>query len=86
MIHGKRPFGEVDIEPYFPEDMGYCHVRVFHPYGKLFVNWKREETQIVLEVKVPANLTAHIRTGENEVQTVGSGTWEFRIPVPEQEV
>ena len=86
MIHGKRPFGEVDIEPYFPEDMGYCHVRVFHPYGKLFVNWKREETQIVLEVKVPANLTAHIRTGENEVQTVDSGTWEFRIPVPEQEV
>lgn len=86
LLHSDRPFGEVDIEPYFAEDMEYCKVKLRHPYGAVRVFWKRGEEEIRLEIRIPANLTAHVRLGENEVRTVGSGNWEFRIPVKEQEV
>lgn len=86
LLHSDRPFGEVDIEPYFAEDMEYCKVKLRHPYGAIRVFWKRGEREILLQVRVPANLTAHIDMGEGKMQTVGSGEWEFHIPAKEREV
>lgn len=86
LLHTDRPFGEVDIEPYFADDMEFCKVKLRHPYGIIRVFWKREENEIQLKIRVPANLTAHIRLGKDDIRTVGSGNWEFRLPVKEQEV
>ncbi|MDY2658268.1 MAG: family 78 glycoside hydrolase catalytic domain [[Ruminococcus] gnavus] len=79
LLHSKRPFGEVDICPYFPKDMKQCRVRVRHPYGIISVSWKREEKKVNLKVEVPANLIAHITTEKEKVKTVGSGCWEFEM-------
>jgi alpha-L-rhamnosidase len=86
MIHGERPFGEVDICPYYPEDMEQCMVKLRHPYGEMKVHWVREEKEILLQVKIPPNVTAHIETGEGIKETVGSGKWSYRIPAKELEV
>lgn len=86
LLHSDRPFGEVEIAPYFPEDMEYCKVKLLHPYGPIRVYWKREETEIHLEVRIPPNLTAYIKTGDGKEITAGSGTWQFRIPAEKQEV
>lgn len=86
LLHSGKAFGEVEIEPYFPEDMEYCKVKLLHPYGLIGVYWKREETEICLEIQIPPNLTAYVKTEERKNITVGSGNWQFRIPTKKQEV
>lgn len=86
LLHSDKTFGEVEIEPYFPEDMEYCKVKLLHPYGVIGVHWKREEKGIRLEIQIPPNLTAYVKTEEKETITVGSGNWQFRIPTKKQEV
>lgn len=86
LLHEELPFGEVAIEPYFPEDMEHCKVRLRHPYGNIRVFWKRTGEEISLEIRIPANLTAHIRLGKNRAETVGSGSWSYRIVEERQEV
>ncbi len=86
LLHSDKAFGEVEIEPYFPEDMEYCKVKLRHPYGLIGVYWKREEAEICLEIQIPPNLTAYVKTEEKEKITVGSGNWQFRIPTKKQGV
>lgn len=86
LIHGDKPFGEVDICPYFPEDMEQCKVRLRHPYGDIKVSWFREEAEVSLTVVIPPNVTAHINLGEERTETVGSGKRTYRIPIKKWEV
>ena len=49
-----------------------------HPYGRLSVAWTREEGGVRLQVTLPPNTTAHIRTEAGDIdEQVGSGehTW-----------
>lgn len=86
LLHSGCPFGEVEIAPYFPEDMESCKVKLRHLYGRISVAWQRCEEYVALEVEVPANLTAHITVGDGKVETVGSGRWKYQIALPKQEV
>lgn len=85
LLRQKGTFGEVDICPYFPENMEKCRVKLNHPYGTIETSWRREEGEVVFSVVIPPNMTAHLYL-EKEWRTVGSGRWQYRIANKGQEI
>ena len=61
----------IDINPYFVKELSYVRGYYSTEYGRITVEWKRENGAVNLCVEVPQNVNAtyngqKLRTGENK--------------------
>ncbi|MBQ8638435.1 MAG: family 78 glycoside hydrolase catalytic domain [Lachnospiraceae bacterium] len=81
-IRTHRRFQEITICPHIAEGIDFCSAETMHPYGKMAVNWKREGDHARVIAVIPPNTTAVLRSEDGSYcETVGSGTYEFFVPV-----
>ena len=77
-IRTHEQFDRLTFCPHFAQGIDRVSVWMTHPYGRLAVAWSREDDGVRLQVTVPPNTTAHIRTEAGDIdEHVGSGeyTW-----------
>ena len=77
-IRTRERFDRLTVCPHFAQGIDRVSVWMTHPYGRLAVAWTREAGVVRLQVTVPPNTTAHIRTEAGDIdEHVGSGeyTW-----------
>ena len=79
-IAGIKPilpgFSEVDIKPYFPQELLSATASVQTVKGNITVRWVKRFGKIHLHVTVPFGVKANIYFG-GECHTVGSGFWRY---------
>lgn len=68
------------LEPVIRE-LAYASGSVSSPYGRIESRWKKEKGQIVYGCKIPVNTCATLILPGMPKQELGSGTYEFSIPV-----
>lgn len=78
-IRTNEEFDTISIRPHPAEGMDFCSVRVKHPYGMVQVDWKRENGCICVTAVIPPNTTGCLWLSEKESETVGSGTYTYKI-------
>lgn len=52
-----RAFDEIIIKPHFAEGCDYVSAWTRHPYGKILVEWEKEEKKIIVKIEIPPNAT-----------------------------
>lgn len=77
-IEGKPGMKEIEICPQPVGDLKYVSASTETLYGKVSVNWIRENDTFTLKVLIPVGCTAQVLLpGETEMKTVESGSYEF---------
>lgn len=80
LVRCDLPFGEIRIAPQPQEGVDWVKAWTMHPYGKISVSWQREGGEVVADVIVPPNVTAHlIRADGREAAAVGSGHHRYTL-------
>lgn len=62
-------------------ELEYAAGSVSSPYGVIESSWRKEKEQIIYSCKIPVNTCAALILPGMPKQELGSGTYEFRIPV-----
>ncbi len=71
-------FKEIIIAPQPVGDLKFVEASYETLYGKIAVDWKKQDEVFTLNVSIPANCTAKIyMPNEKEYKTVGSGNYTF---------
>ena len=79
-VRCELPFGEIRIAPQPQEGVDWVRAWTMHPYGRISVSWQREGEDVVADVVVPPNVTAHlIRADGREAAAVGSGHHRYTL-------
>lgn len=77
----KPGFKEFIIEPKVVGDMTFVSASTKTLYGKVSVDWKRENQQFTINISVPANSSAKVILPNKEEHEVGSGKYSFSINI-----
>ncbi len=71
-------FKEIIIAPQPVGDLKFVEASYETLYGKIAVDWKKQDNVFILNVSIPANCTAKIyMPNEKEYKAVGSGNYTF---------
>ncbi len=60
---GIKPFGgykEFSIEPFFADELDYVNASIECEYGSISLKWQRIGDEIIVEMDIPFNTTAHV--------------------------
>lgn len=71
-------YKKIRIAPNMIGELRYVSADVETPYGKVCVDWEKNDDELLLSVVVPANTTAEICIPKQESKLVGSGSYKFR--------
>lgn len=78
LIRSSKAFDEISICPQPVDSVNWCKVRVQHPYGEISVQWEKKEENVSVNVIIPPNLRAHLKTPDGKtVKCVGSGSHSY---------
>ena len=69
-------YRQVQIKPFFPEDLTFAEATVETPYGPVSAAWKKAEGRIRLRVSLPPNVTGVVEFNGLRC-SFNSGTYEF---------
>ena len=76
----KNPgYKKIIINPQIVGDLNYVSASTESLYGKISVDWKRENGLFNLKVNIPANTEAMVILPNKTTQSVGSGTHTFSV-------
>lgn len=76
----KNPgYKRIIINPQIVGDLNYVSASTESLYGKISVDWKRENGLFNLKVSIPANTEAMVILPNKTTQSVGSGTHTFSV-------
>lgn len=76
----KNPgYKKIIINPQIVGDLNYVSASTESLYGKISVDWKRENGLFNLKVSIPANTEAMVILPNKTTQSVGSGTHTFSV-------
>jgi alpha-L-rhamnosidase len=68
------------IRPVIPKQLEWAHAELQTAYGKASSGWKKEDSNVVMEVVVPPNTTATIEfPNGRESETVIAGTYRYEL-------
>ncbi len=71
-------FKEIVIQPVMTEHLTLANVSYDSIHGRIAVEWKRDGTNVALNVEIPPNTTATIHVpGQRKTESVGSGSYTF---------
>ncbi|KQM16541.1 alpha-L-rhamnosidase [Plantibacter sp. Leaf171] len=76
-------YRELRIAPQPIDGLDHAEARHLTPYGPASVAWRREGSSLVVTAEVPPNTTATVALPGAPVETVGSGRYEWTVPVVE---
>ena len=65
------------------ERVDSAYQRLDSPYGRIVVDWKREDGVFKLKLTVPVNTSADVKLPDGRVCKVGSGKHSFSAKVKE---
>ena len=74
-------FREFTVKPEVVGDLSWVKANHETLYGKIAVEWKRENGMFYLSVEVPVNTKAHVVLPDGKKQLVGSGKYNFECKV-----
>lgn len=78
LIRGRSTLEEITIAPRPEKGVDWVKAWTLHPYGRISVEWKREDGQVQVKVLVPPNVTAHLKRPDGtEAAVVGSGCYSY---------
>jgi hypothetical protein len=71
-----RRKNEINVNPYFFNELAYCRGHQIIDGGKTEVEWKREDNNIILFITVPENLKVNykgniLKSGKNVINVNG---------------
>jgi alpha-L-rhamnosidase len=69
------------VSPDYDCGLSNASVSQDSPYGNIEVSWKKENSSVELNVKVPVNTTAEIALENGNTVTVGSGSYRYVIAI-----
>lgn len=73
-IRNDNSFDEITIKPHFADGIDYVSAWTMHPYGKVSIEWERQDNQIGIRLQIPANVWAYfINELDGNVINLGSG-------------
>lgn len=76
----KNPgYKKIIINPQIVGDLNYVSASTESLYGKISVDWKRENGLFNLKVNIPANTEAMVILPNKTTQSIGSGTHTFSV-------
>lgn len=85
-IRTGKAFDEIQIKPHFAKNCKHVTAWTMHPYGKVSIHWEKREKEIMVELKIPANVSATFINELDGSQTdLGSGTFVIKLEVSEEE-
>ncbi len=68
----------IKISPYFAKDLSWARGEASLPCGKANIFWRREGGRIIVDVKIPFNVTAEVYLGKEHFK-IGSGEYRFTV-------
>lgn len=74
-------YGHFTLEPIIGS-LDWAAGSVASPYGTIKSSWKKEEGTLVYQCEIPVNTKASLRLSDGCKEDLGSGCYEFRIPLP----
>jgi len=78
-VEGKPGMKEIEIRPRPVGDLTYVRASTETLYGKVAVDWTRENGVFALKVTIPVGCTARVfLPNEKEPKIVESGTYSFK--------
>ena len=79
-IRNDNTLNEITIKPHFADGIDSVSAWTMHPYGKISIQWERQENVIAIRLQIPANTTAYFMNElDGSSMNLGSGEYEFTI-------
>lgn len=72
-------YKQIQISPSFDCGLEWVKVKEETPYGTVFIEWKKQEENIIMDVEIPANTVAQVVFSEEKAESIGSGRYHFVI-------
>lgn len=72
-----RNIGEVNIEPCFVEKLNFVSAKHQHPHGEISVEWKRQNSNVILNIKLPQCIQGKIILPNNNSFEIGETLKSF---------
>ncbi|MBK1809975.1 family 78 glycoside hydrolase catalytic domain [Clostridium sp. YIM B02505] len=69
-------YNEVLITPDFDCGLDWAKGHYDSIHGTIYVQWKKEEGNIILQVEIPVGVIAQLKVGK-DIKTIGSGRYSF---------
>lgn len=81
-IQGVEPgYKKICIKPALDCGLLWASAKLHSPYGMISTDWKINKSQVKVNVQIPCNTTAEIVLPGLETTTVGSGRYQFIVPL-----